>query len=92
MWKRHPALVRIERRLSPLIAKGFSLPSDLLHPEDCCDTLFVSQNDIDDLYGVVMEIEKRERIEVPDSFGNEFPDQRSYHALLSYLGDLKHQP
>lgn len=90
-WGDFPQLGAYERRISACLARSFRFPSDLLVPNDCCDSIFTSDDDVDDCYRAVLAVEISERVDLPDEFWQSFPDDRPYHEFVALFSNPKTQ-
>jgi hypothetical protein len=91
-WASFPALVACERRISPILARSFRFTSDLLLPADSCDSIFTSDDDVDDFYTAMLEVEGVEGIELPDAFWRSFPGAGPYHEFVAYIQGIPKAP
>jgi hypothetical protein len=82
-WHSFSSLTACERRISPILARSFRFPSDLLLPADSCDSIFTSDDDIDDCYRAVLAVESAVGFDLSDTFWRSFPDARPYHEFLA---------
>jgi len=87
-WAAYPQLAACERRVSPILAKSFRFRSDLLLPADACDSIFTSDDDVDDCYRAMLKIEEAEGILFPDDFELIFSFERSYVEYIAFVQKL----